>query len=65
MERSAKVLDSLAIVPLSPEKHHVRASGSTKSELIESETFAACGDDTIAGSRREAKGGDGELGNFG
>lgn len=60
----AKVLDGLTGVLGATEEDTVRASGGTESELIEGEALAASLLNARAGSRSEAKGADGHLGDL-
>jgi len=60
----AKVLDGLTSILRSPQENCVRTCGSAQRELVEGKTFAAGIDNASASGTGEAKGGNGQLGDF-
>ena len=60
----AKVLNSLARVPLTAEQYSVGASWGTESELVEGKRFTTSLQDTFLGTFGKAKGSNREFGDF-
>lgn len=60
----AEVLNSLPGIPLAAEKYSIGTGWRTESELIEGKGLATSLQDAFLGTFREAKCGNGQLGNF-
>ena len=60
----AEMLNSLPGIPLATEKYSVGTGWRTESELVEGKGLATSLQDAVLGAFREAKGSNGQLGNF-